>query len=112
MRCWESLSPSSNDTFFRLPDAACMMALPVVVSPVKATAPIPGCFAMATRGVLSEPVDNVHHPVGEAGLGADFGEHRCRHGRPLRGLEDHGVAHGKSGKSSRSRGAGGRFSNT
>ena len=44
------LPPSSRVTFFTLPAASRMISWPVVVSPVKATLPTPGCAAMRRAG--------------------------------------------------------------
>ena len=56
--------PSSRDTLFRVSEAARMMDLPVVVSPVKATLSVSGCWARAVPTVSPGPVTMFSTPSG------------------------------------------------
>ena len=48
--------PSSSDTFFKLPAAACTISLPTSVDPVNATLSTSGCAANAAPAVSPKPV--------------------------------------------------------
>ena len=58
------LPPSSSEIFFTLPDASRMISWPVVVSPVNATLPTPGCAAMAAPADPPGPVTTLSTPAG------------------------------------------------
>ena len=59
------LPPSSSETFFTLLAARRMISWPVVVSPVKATLPTPGCAAMAAPADPPGPVTTLTTPGGK-----------------------------------------------
>jgi hypothetical protein len=58
------LPPSSSDTFFRLPVAACTINLPTSVDPVNATLSTSGCAASAAPAVSPKPVRILTTPSG------------------------------------------------
>ena len=58
------LPPSSRLIFFTLPEASRMISWPVVVSPVNATLPMPGCAAMLAPAVPPGPVTTLRMPAG------------------------------------------------
>ena len=67
------LPPSSREIFFMLSAASRMISWPVVVSPVKAILPMPGCAAMAAPP--SHPGrSHVHHARRKAGLQRQFAQ--------------------------------------
>ncbi len=59
------LPPSSRLTFFTLFEASRMISWPVVVSPVKATLPMPGCAAIAAPAEPPGPVTTLTTPGGK-----------------------------------------------
>ncbi len=61
--CSGDLPPSSSDTFFRLPAAACTISRPTSVEPVNATLSTPGCAASAAPAVSPKPGDDVDDAV-------------------------------------------------
>ena len=68
------LPPSSSEIFFTLPEASRMISWPVVVSPVKATLPIPGWAAIDAPAVPPGPGDDVEHAGRDAGLEGELAE--------------------------------------
>ena len=58
------LPPSSSAIFFTLPEASRMISWPVVVSPVKATLPMPGWAAIEAPAVPPGPVTTFRTPAG------------------------------------------------
>ena len=86
------LPPSSRLIFFTLPEASRMISWPVVVSPVKATLPIPGWAAIDAPAVPPGPVTTLRTPGRNAGLEGQLAEPDRRQRRVRRGLEDRGVA--------------------
>ena len=58
------LPPSSSEIFFTLPEASRMISWPVVVSPVKATLPMPGWAAMDAPAEPPGPVTTLRTPAG------------------------------------------------
>ena len=72
------LPPSSRLTFFRFPAAAWTISLPTSVEPVKATLLTAMCAASAAPAVSPKPGHDVHHAVGNAGLGDQPGEPQRR----------------------------------
>jgi hypothetical protein len=58
------LPPSSSEIFFTFADASRMISCPVVVSPVNATLPMPGCAAMEAPTVPPGPVTTFSTPAG------------------------------------------------
>ena len=58
------LPPSSSETFFTLPEASRMISWPVVVSPVNATLPTPGCAAIDAPADPPGPVTTLRTPGG------------------------------------------------
>ena len=58
------LPPSSSEIFFTLPAASRMISWPVVVSPVKATLPMPGWAAMDAPAEPPGPVTTLRTPAG------------------------------------------------
>ena len=63
------LPPSSSDTFFKLPAAACTISLPTSVEPVNATLSTSGCAASAAPAVSPKPVMMLTTPGGNTCLG-------------------------------------------
>src|SRR3984893_4111051 len=59
------LPPSSSETFFRLPAAACTISLPTSVDPVNATLSTSGCAANAAPAVSPNPVKMLTTPGGK-----------------------------------------------
>ena len=59
------LPPSSRLIFFTLLEASRMISWPVVVSPVKATLPMPGWAAIAAPAVPPGPVTTLRTPGGK-----------------------------------------------
>ena len=86
------LPPSSSEIFFTLAAARRMISWPVVVSPVKATLPMPGCAAMRGAGRAAGTGDHVDDTRREAGLQRQLAQAQRRQWRVRRGLEDAGVA--------------------
>ena len=72
------LPPSSSETFFRLPAAACRISLPTSVEPVKATLSTSGCAAKrgARRFAISR--DDIHDAIGNAGFLNQLAEKQSR----------------------------------
>src|SRR5689334_16641501 len=60
------LPPSSSETFFRLPAAACTISLPTSVEPVNATLSTSGCAAIAAPAVSPNPVRMLTTPGGKS----------------------------------------------
>ena len=58
------LPPSSSEIFFTLFEASRMISWPVVVSPVKATLPMPACPAIAAPAEPPGPVTTFSTPGG------------------------------------------------
>ena len=72
-----------------------MISWPVVVSPVNATLPIPGCAAIEAPAVPPGPVTTLRTPARDARLQRQLAETERRQRRVRRRLEDRGVARGK-----------------
>ena len=68
------LPPSSRLTFFTLPAASRMISWPVVVSPVKATLPMPGWAGDRRSGRPARSGDDVDDAGREAGLEGQLAE--------------------------------------
>ena len=58
------LPPSSSEIFFTFAEASRMISWPVVVSPVNATLPMPGCAAIDAPAVPPGPVTTLRTPAG------------------------------------------------
>jgi hypothetical protein len=56
--------PSSSEIFFTFAEASRMISWPVVVSPVNATLPMPGCAAIDAPTVPPGPVTTLSTPAG------------------------------------------------
>jgi len=86
------LPPSSSETFFRFPAAACTISLPTSVEPVKATLSTSGWAASAAPAVSPKPVTAFTTPFRHAGLGDEAGQAQRGQRGLLGRLEHHGVA--------------------
>ena len=72
-----------------------MISWPVVVSPVNATLPMPGCAAIDAPAVPPGPGHDVEDAGGDARLERQLAEPDRRQRGVARGLEDRGVAGGE-----------------
>ncbi len=93
------LPPSSRLIFFTLLAASRMISWPVVVSPVKATLPTPGCAAIAAPAEPPGPVTTLTTPGGKPASRASSPRRIAVSGVQLAGLRMHVLPAARAGPS-------------
>ncbi len=89
------LPPSSSETFFRFPAAACKISLPTSVDPVNATLSTSGCDDSAAPAVSPYPGNDVDYAFRNSGFGNQFGQQQRAQRRLLCRLQNDGTACGQ-----------------